>query len=263
MNILDEIAGTAKERVAKLQALKSYTAVRDEAEALAQEAKGYDFYEALAQPELAVIAELKKASPSKGLICPEFEELYLQQAVSYAAGGAAAISCLTEPFYFKGCDQFLQNVRQKVELPILRKDFTVAAYQIFEAKTIGADAVLLICSILSEAQLEEYLAITRELGMSALVEAHTDAEVEAALKVGARIIGVNNRNLKTFAVNPTNSLRLRDKVPADRLFVAESGIAQPEDCIALKQAGVSAVLIGEALMRAASPAEFITRIRNV
>lgn len=263
MNILDEIAITAKDRVAKLKNDKSSFSLRDEAEALAKEGRGYDFYAALAQPELAVIAELKKASPSKGLICPEFEGLYLQQAESYAKGGASAISCLTEPYYFKGCDEFLRNVRRVVELPILRKDFTVDEYQIFEAKTIGADAVLLICSILSDAQLEEYLAITKEIGMSALVEAHTDTEVEAALRVGARIIGVNNRNLKTFSVNPTNSLRLRDKVPADRLFVAESGIAKPEDCVALKQAGVSAVLIGEALMRAGSPADFITRIRNV
>ncbi len=252
--ILDDIAEYTKQRVAKLKDKKSFYAVRDEAEA---RPAGKDFKAALAQAGLSVIAELKKASPSKGLIAPVFEEIYLAKAKAYEAGGAAAISCLTEPKFFLGSDAYLQAVRKAVQLPILRKDFTVDEYQIYEAKNLGADAVLLICSLLSVAQLQEYLLQAHELGLSALVEAHDLDEVQAALAVGAEIIGVNNRNLKDFSVNPLNSLRLREAIPQDKIFVAESGIQKASDTAGLKAAGVQAVLVGEALMRAPDAAQFI------
>lgn len=256
--ILDDIAEYTRERVKKLKDKKSLYAVRDEAE---NRPAGKDFKAALAADGLSVIAELKKASPSKGLIAPDFEQRYLKQAAAYEQGGASAISCLTEPKFFLGSDEYLLNVRKAVELPILRKDFTVDEYQIYEAKTIGADAVLLICSLLSEAQLGEYLAQAHELGLSALVEAHDLDEVQAALAVGADIIGVNNRNLKDFSVNPLNSLRLREAIPREKIFVAESGIAKASDAVGLKAAGVQAVLVGEALMRSADPADFLRELR--
>ena len=256
--ILDDIAEYTWERVKKLKDIKSLYAVRDEAE---NRPAGKDFKAALAADGLSVIAELKKASPSKGLIAPDFEERYLKQAAAYEQGGASAISCLTEPQFFLGSDEYLKNVRRAVELPILRKDFTVDEYQIYEAKTIGADAVLLICSLLSKAQLGEYLAQARELGLSALVEAHDLDEVQAALAVGADIIGVNNRNLKDFSVNPLNSLRLRKAIPKEKIFVAESGITKASDADGLKAAGVQAVLVGEALMRSAAPAAFLKELR--
>ena len=256
--ILDDIAEYTKERVQKLKDKKSFYAVRDEAE---NRPAGKDFKAALAADGLSVIAELKKASPSKGLIAPDFEQRYLKQAAAYEQGGASAISCLTEPQFFLGSDEYLKNVRKAVELPILRKDFTVDEYQIYEAKTIGADAVLLICSLLSKAQLGEYLAQARELGLSALVEAHDLGEVQSALAVGADIIGVNNRNLKDFSVNPLNSLRLREAIPKEKIFVAESGIAKASDADGLKAAGVQAVLVGEALMRSADPVAFLKELR--
>lgn len=178
------------------------------------------------------------------------------------AGGAAAISCLTEPKFFLGSDAYLTQVRQTVELPILRKDFTVDEYQIYEAKNLGADAVLLICSLLSAGQLAEYLCQVRELGLSALVEAHDAAEAGMAVAAGAEIIGVNNRNLKDFTVNPLNSLRLREQIPREKIFVAESGITQAGDTVALKAAGVQAVLIGEALMRAQNSAVLLQEMRG-
>ena len=256
--ILDDIAAYTKERVCKLKDKKSLYAVRNEAE---NRPAGQDFKAALAADGLSVIAELKKASPSKGLIAPDFEQCYLKQAAAYEQGGASAISCLTEPKFFLGSDEYLMNVRRAVELPILRKDFTVDEYQIYEAKAIGADAILLICSLLSEAQLGEYLAQARELGLSALVEAHDLGEVQSALAVGADIIGVNNRNLKDFSVNPLNSLRLREAIPKEKIFVAESGIAKASDADGLKAAGVQAVLVGEALMRSADPAGFLKELR--
>ena len=258
--ILDEIAEYTKERVRALKAHKSLYAVRDEAEGRPQ---GKDFRAALAAPGLSVIAELKKASPSKGVIAPDFTDIYLRKAAEYEAGGAAAISCLTEPKFFQGSDAYLQAVRQRVELPILRKDFTLDEYQIYEAKCIGADAVLLICSLLSAAQLGEYLAQAQELGLSALVEAHTADEVQQALAAGAEIIGVNNRNLKNFTVDVTNSLALRQKAPPGVLFVAESGITSPSDVSALRAAGVDAVLVGEALMRAPDKAAALAALRGV
>ena len=256
--ILDEIAAYTRTRVEALKKHKSLYDVRDEAEG---RPAGKDFYGALAAPGLSVIAELKQASPSKGLIAPDFERIFLDKARQYEEGGAAAISCLTEPKFFLGSDEYLRKVRAAVQLPILRKDFTIDEYQIYEAKFLGADAVLLICSLLSEAQLAEYLCQAHELGLSALVEAHDADEVGAAIAAGAGIIGVNNRNLKDFSVNPLNSLRLREQIPAEKLFVAESGIAKASDCAGLKAAGVQAVLVGEALMRSTDPAAMLKEMR--
>ena len=256
--ILDDIAAYTRLRVESLKKQKSLYAVRDEAEG---RPAGKDFQAALAASGLSVIAELKQASPSKGLIAPDFERIYLEKARQYEDGGAAAISCLTEPKFFLGSDEYLRQVRAAVQLPILRKDFTVDEYQIYEAKCLGADAVLLICSLLSQGQLAEYLCQAHELGLSALVEAHDADEVGSALAVGAAIIGVNNRNLKDFSVNPLNSLRLREQIPAEKLFVAESGIAKASDCAGLKAAGVQAVLVGEALMRSSDPAAMLKEMR--
>ena len=256
--ILDEIAAYTRTRVEALKKHKSLYDVRDEAEG---RPAGKDFYGALATPGLSVIAELKQASPSKGLIAPDFERIFLDKARQYEEGGAAAISCLTEPKFFLGSDEYLRKVRAAVQLPILRKDFTINEYQIYEAKCLGADAVLLICSLLSESQLAEYLCQAHELGMNALVEAHDADEVGAAIAAGAGIIGVNNRNLKDFSVNPLNSLRLREQIPADKIFVAESGIAKASDCAGLKAAGVQAVLVGEALMRSPNPAVMLKEMR--
>ena len=256
--ILDEIAAYTRTRVEALKKHKSLYDVRDEAEG---RPAGKNFYGALAAPGLSVIAELKQASPSKGLIAPDFERIFLDKARQYEEGGAAAISCLTEPKFFFGSDEYLRKVRVAVQLPILRKDFTIDEYQIYEAKCLGADAVLLICSLLSESQLAEYLCQAHELGLSALVEAHDADEVGAAIAAGAGIIGVNNRNLKDFSVNPLNSLRLREQIPADKIFVAESGIAKASDCAGLKAAGVQAVLVGEALMRSADPAAMLKEMR--
>ena len=254
--ILDEIAEYTKERVRALKEHKSLYAVRDEAEGRPQ---GKDFRAALAAPGLSVIAELKKVSPSKGIIAPDFTDIYLRKAAEYEAGGAADISCLTEPKFFQGSDAYLQAVRQRVELPLLRKDFTLDEYQIYEAKCIGADAVLLICSLLSAAQLGEYLAQVLSARISAC---RGWIHGQQALAAGAEIIGVNNRNLKDFSVNPLNSLRLRDAIPASKIFVAESGIQCAADTQALKQAGVQAVLVGEALMRSADAAAMLKEMRD-
>ncbi len=257
--ILDDIAEYTAQRVQELKARKSLYAVRDEAEG---RPAGRDFAAALAADGLSVIAELKKASPSKGIISPDFEDVYLRKAAQYEAGGAAAISCLTEPKFFLGSDAYLQNVRRTVQLPILRKDFTIDEYQIYEAKNLGADAVLLICSLLSAQQLAEYLEQAHSLGLSALVETHTEDEVQTALAVGAQIIGVNNRDLRTFSVDPQSSLRLRDAIPRDKIFVAESGIQRASDTLGLKAAGVQAVLVGEALMRAPDAAAMLRELRG-
>lgn len=198
---------------------------------------------------LGVIAEIKKASPSKGLIQPDFYPI--EQALAYASAGVQAISVLTEEDFFLGCDEDLSAVRAAVELPILRKDFIVETGQVYEARLLGASAVLLICSLLDDSDLEQYLALTRELGMEALVEIHDLSELMRALAVGANCIGINNRDLRTFQVDLGTTERLAGLIPNDRIVVAESGIATPQDMSRIYRAGASAVLIGETLMRAA------------
>ena len=256
--ILDNLAEHARERVALLKKEKSLEIIRGEAEALP---KGdFAFEKSLRQKEIAFIMEVKKASPSKGLISPTFD--YVNIAKEYEAAGAAAISVLTEPKYFLGSDEYLREIRKAVKIPIIRKDFTVDEYQIYEAKIIGADAVLLICALLDTETIRRYLAICDKLGLSALVEAHDADEIASALKAGARLIGVNNRNLKDFTVDIANSINLRRLVPAEKIFVSESGITTAADIDSLKQNGANAVLIGETLMRSGDIAGEIKKLRG-
>lgn len=254
--ILDDIAAATQLRVEQLRKIKSLNEVRTEAEELPKSNRG--FQARLARKGMNFIAEVKKASPSKGIIDEEFD--YLQIARAYETADAAAISCLTEPRFFLGKDEYLQAISNVVNIPVLRKDFTISEYQIYEAKTIGADAVLLICALLTEDRIREFLDVAASIGLDALVEAHDESEVEAALSAGAQIIGVNNRNLKDFSVDLQNSLRLRKLVPQDKIFVSESGIKTTDDIKRLQQAGVNGVLIGETLMRSKNVALEMRRL---
>ncbi|MFD0897432.1 indole-3-glycerol phosphate synthase TrpC [Loigolactobacillus binensis] len=245
--ILDQLVAATKKRIARQQQQVPLATLQAQVAQLVPRTT-FSFETQLAQPGLAVIGELKKASPSKGLIAADFP--YQQIACEYEQAGIAAISVLTEPDYFQGNDQFLPAVAATVKLPLLRKDFTVAAYMIYQARLLGASAILLIVAVLTDEQLHDYLALADQLGLSALVEAHDAQEVRRALAAGARIVGVNNRNLKDFSVDLQNSIQLRQQVPVDVLFVAESGIKTAADIARLKAAGVDAVLIGETLMRA-------------
>lgn len=246
MNILDQLADYARQRVEEAKRQTPLAEIKRQALALP---KGdFRFEKALAKPGLSFICECKKASPSKGLIAADFP--YLQIAKEYEAAGADAISVLTEPKWFLGSDRYLKEIASAVSTPCLRKDFTVDDYMIYEAKLLGASAVLLLCAILDDAQLREYLALCDGLGLSALVEAHDEAEVDRALNTGARILGVNNRDLKNFTVDTENSRRLRARIPEDVLFVSESGVRTAEDVARLAAIGADAVLIGETLMRA-------------
>lgn len=244
--ILDEIAARTYVRVEELKKKRDIFSLRREAEAIGKK-EDFPFKSALAAEGMSFICEVKKASPSKGIIAEEFP--YLDIAKEYEEAGAAAISVLTEPYYFLGDDSYLSRIAEEVSLPVLRKDFTIDEYQIFEAKLIGASAVLLICTLLEEGRIKEYLEIAHSLGVSVLVEAHTEKEVEAALHTGAGIIGVNNRNLNTFEVDITTSSRLRRMVPDEIIFVSESGIKTAHDVETLRRNGTDAVLIGETFMR--------------
>lgn len=257
--ILEEIAEKTRLRVAEKKSALPLTQVRAQAEALSA-GTGFPFEAALRREGMSFICEVKKASPSKGLIAEDFP--YLDIAREYEAAGAAAISVLTEPAYFLGSDGYLREIAENVSIPVLRKDFTVDAYQIYEAKCLGAAAVLLICELLEADQLAEYLDIARSLGLSALVEAHAESEVQKALAAGAGIIGVNNRDLRTFQVDMGTSLRLRELVPADIVFVSESGIRTAEDINALRQRHVDAVLIGETFMRSPDKKAALQKLRG-
>ncbi|MBR1823270.1 MAG: indole-3-glycerol phosphate synthase TrpC [Ruminococcus sp.] len=246
MTILDQLADHARDRVAEAKKIRTYDAVK--AEALAMPKGDFEFEKALRKDDIAFICECKKASPSKGLIAEDFP--YLQIAKEYEAAGADCISVLTEPKWFLGSDEYLREIAANVSIPCIRKDFTVESYMIYEAKILGAKAVLLICSILTEAQIKEYIGICDELGLSALVETHDEDEVAMAVRCGARLIGVNNRNLKDFTVDTSNSRRMRELVPEDIIFVSESGVKTAEDIALLRQSGTNAVLIGETLMKA-------------
>lgn len=258
MTILDQLADHARERTE--QAKRKIPLEEIKRQALTLPKGDFAFERALKKPGISFICECKKASPSKGLIAPDFP--YLQIAKEYEAAGADCISVLTEPKWFLGDNQYLKEIAGNVSIPCLRKDFTVDEYMIYEAKLLGASAVLLICSILTEAQVKEYIGICDELGLSALVEAHDDSEVRMALNAGARIIGVNNRNLKDFTVNTDNSRRLRELIPRDVLFVSESGVKCAEDVAALREIGADAVLIGEALMRSADKKARLKELRG-
>lgn len=257
--ILEEIAARTVQRVAEEKAAVPLSEMKKRAEALDANT-GFPFRKALSGDEISFICEVKRASPSKGLIAPDFP--YLDIARDYERAGASAISCLTEPFWFKGRDEYLAEISNAVKIPVLRKDFTVDEYMIYQAKTLGASAVLLICSILSKEQLSEYLGIAHSLGLSALVEAHDEDEVRTALSVGAGIIGVNNRDLRTFTVDINNSARLRKLVPPEIMFVSESGIKTAADIEALRSNGTNAVLIGETLMRSPDKKAALDELRG-
>ena len=244
--ILDELATHARERVEAAKEKLPLAELRTQA--LALHKGDFRFEKALKQNRAALICEVKKASPSKGVIDAAFP--YLEIATDYQAGGADCVSVLTEPKWFLGSDDIFRDIRKAISLPMLRKDFTVDAYQLYEAKVMGADAVLLIAALLDTHTIREYLAVCDALGISALVETHDAAEIISATSAGARVIGVNNRNLKDFSVDFKNAAHLRRLIPDTAVFVAESGVQTPADVAALRAAGADAVLVGEALMRA-------------
>lgn len=257
--ILNEIAESTKIRVAERKKEKSLDAVMREALNMPLN-KEFQFEKALQSEEISFICEIKKASPSKGIIDESFP--YIDIAKEYESAGAACISVLTEPNYFLGNDRYLKAVSEVVSIPILRKDFTIDPYQIYEAKCLGASAVLLICALLDTNTLEEYIYIADRLGLSALVEAHTKEEVERALDAGARIIGVNNRDLKTFKVDIETSLILREAVPKDKIYVSESGIKSAKNINVLRNNQVDAVLIGETFMRSPDKKKALDELRG-
>ena len=259
MNILDKLADLSRERAKREQETVSAEELREQAKALGK-GNGEAFLSALKKPGISFICEIKKASPSKGLISPDFP--YLKIAAAYEQAGADCISCLTEPEYFLGSDDIFREVREKVNLPMLRKDFTVCEYQLDQARVMGANAALLIVSLMDERTLAAYLEHCEELGIAALVETHDEEEIRKAVSAGAKIIGVNNRNLKDFSVDFGNAARLRDRIPPECIYVAESGVRTPEDVQRLRQIGADAALIGETLMRAEDPAETLKSLRR-
>lgn len=259
MTILKQLSDYAKERTEKMKKIISPEEMKQQALSLP---KGtFAFENALKTNDIAFICECKKASPSKGVIAESFP--YLDIAKEYESAGADCISVLTEPKWFLGNEQYLKEIAESVSIPCIRKDFTVDEYMIYEAKVLGASAVLLICAILSEEQIKDYISICDTLGMSALVEAHNEREIQAALRAGARIIGVNNRNLKDFSVDTDNSRRLRALIPNDVLFISESGVRCAEDVAKLRKIGADAVLVGEALMRASDKKSKLDELRGV
>lgn len=258
--ILDKIAASTRLLIEQKKRLVSLTDIKKQAEGLDKN-NAFAFEKAINKQDISFICEVKKASPSKGIIAENFN--CLEIAKEYEQAGADALSVLTEPNFFLGSDEYLHEIQKEVSIPVLRKDFTIDEYQIYEAKALGASAVLLICSLLNTDILREYILICSELGLSALVEAHDETEVESALKAGARIVGVNNRNLKDFSVDINNSLMLRKYVPENILFVAESGIKTAKDVQMLRQANVNAVLIGETLMRSGNKQKALDELRGI
>ena len=257
--ILDEIVAKTKIRITERKKEKSLDTVIEEA--LQKEVDNiFPFEKALKNEDIAFICEVKKASPSKGIISEDFP--YLDIAKEYEEAGADAISVLTEPFYFEGKDIFLEEIAKKVKIPVLRKDFVIDEYMIYEAKALGASAVLLICSILEEDILLKYIKLANSLGISALVEAHDESEIKRAISCGARIIGVNNRNLKNFTVDINNSANLRKFVPEEIIFISESGIKTLEDIKRLREFNVNADLIGETLMRCENKKKALDKLRG-
>lgn len=255
--IVDKIVKATKVRVEKSERLLS---LKDLKSRVCKTLSPFAFEEALKGDDVAFICELKKASPSKGIISADFP--FMQIAHDYEKAGASALSVLTEPDFFLGRNEYLTEIKEAVKIPVLRKDFIVSDYQIYESRLIGADAILLICSILKTETIREYIAIAESLGMSCLVEAHNEEEVASALDASAKIIGVNNRNLQTFEVDINNSLRLRKLVPPSILFVSESGISCADDIDKLRKNGTNAVLIGETLMRCANKKEQLELLKG-
>lgn len=258
--ILEKLTEAARCRVEQKKKSISPETIRREAEQLERE-KEFPFEKALKKQGMSLICEVKKASPSKGILAEEFP--YLQIASEYEAAGADAVSCLTEPDFFLGNDRYLEEIAKTIRLPVLRKDFIVDPYMIYEAKLLGASAVLLICAVLDREELREGIRIAESLGLSVLTEVHDEKEVEQALEAGAEIIGVNNRNLKTFAVDLDTSFRLRKLVPPECVFVSESGIRGLDDIRRLRENGTDAVLIGETLMRSREKTKLLETFRTL
>ena len=263
MTILNKIAEYTKERIASEIKAIPVTEIRSWAEEIVkkQTSDKFRFEAALKVEEMSFILECKKASPSKGLIAENFP--YVEIAKSYEDAGASCISVLTEPKWFLGSDKYLKEITENVSIPCLRKDFTIDPYMIYQAKILGAECVLLICSLLDTSELKEYIAVADSLGLSQIVEAHDENEINSAMEAGARIIGVNNRNLKDFSVDINNSGRLREMVPNNVLFVAESGIKTREDIVSLEKLGVNAVLIGETLMRSDNKKHMLNKLKGI
>lgn len=261
--ILDDLAAATRERVARKKDAVSFGEIKEQALRIAgQEAQfGFPFEKALQKDDISFICEVKKASPSKGVIAEDFP--YLDIARDYEAAGADCISVLTETDYFMGEDRFLKEINNIVSIPTIRKDFIIDPYMIYEAKCLGASCVLLIAALLDTDAIKEYKSVCDMLGLSALVEVHDAIELKSAIKAGAHMIGVNNRDLRTFTVDIHNSIRLRKQVPKEILFVAESGIQTAADIEALRQAGVNGVLIGEALMRSNDKKAMLNALRSV
>ncbi len=259
-DILKRIVATKHEEVAAARAARSYQSVRADAEARQQDLR--DFVGALrakhAAGQAGVIAEVKKASPSKGIIRPDFRPADI--AESYQIHGAACLSVLTDRDYFQGSPDYLEAARAACTLPVLRKDFMVEPYQIVEARAMGADCILLIVAELDLPQLRDFEALAAELGMAALVEVHDEAELERALQLKSPLIGVNNRNLRTFEVSLDTTLRLLPQIGAERIAVTESGIATPADVARMREHGVHTFLVGEAFMREADPGAALARL---
>ena len=258
MTILDRLAAYAQERVTAAKQNISIEELKERAVSLPR--GDFAFEKALKKDDIAFICECKKASPSKGVIAGGFP--YLQIAKAYESAGADCISVLTEPKWFLGSDTIFREIRSAVKLPMLRKDFVVDEYQLYQAKLLGADCILLICALLDEETIRSYLGICDELGLAALVETHNEEEILTAVRTGAGMIGVNNRNLKDFTVDLGNASRLRSLIPNDRICVAESGVRTAEDIFELSAAGVDAVLVGEAMMRAADKQAFLQAMRG-
>ncbi len=257
--ILDELATYAQQRVLADKQAHPLEELKQRCETVSPRTP-FAFEQALRADALSFICEVKKASPSKGIIAPDFP--YLDIAKQYEQAGADCISCLTEPKWFLGSDTIFTDIRAAVQTPMIRKDFTVDEYQIYQAKLMGADAVLLICAILDTQTIARYLGICETLGLTALVEAHDAAEIQSAVDAGARVIGVNNRNLKDFSVDFSNASRLRDLIPPESIYVAESGVSCAADVAALRSIGADAVLMGEVLMRAPDKTALLREMRH-
>ena len=259
MTILDQLAGYARKRVEADRERISMDQIRILAED-AVRSDGQAFYDAVSKDGMSFICEVKKASPSKGIIDPVFD--YRRIAQDYENAGADCISCLTEPGWFLGSDEIFREIREIVRTPMIRKDFIIDEYQIYQAKCMGADCILLICALMDTERISAYLDLCSRLGLAALVEAHNEEEIHSAVAAGARMIGVNNRNLKDFSVDFKNASRLRELIPADCLYVAESGVQKPEDVAALNAVGADAVLIGEYLMRSGNRQALLTEMKE-
>ena len=258
--ILDDIVIKQKERIAKEKKEKNMESLKREVLNISLGEKFF-FEESLRVKDFSFICEIKKASPSKGVIVEKFP--YIDIAQEYEIAGASAISVLTEPNFFKGNDKYLKDISGIVNIPVLRKDFIIDEYQIYQAKLIGADAILLICAILDETTLNNFLHLAKSLKLSCLVETHNEEEIKKALNIGADIIGINNRDLKTFTVDINTSLKLRKLIPSNKILISESGIKTAEDIKILKDIGFNGALIGESMMLSDNKIEFLSKLRNI